>query len=292
MNNETQKSGVEECRRALQSCPHNQGTVSAMCRICVGKGEVFVWDIFMTEFLLVDCPRGHVGAGSTVPGLCPCMEPFSTETIAEAAGIRLEPGEPEEEHEVPGEEVEDETLPQEDWHPLIEALKWTLPRAETGIPVTGAGATELQQSLRAWAETHKEIRIPHPKAALILDLLDRHMIEFATVPETGKLVFRAKGATEEFQRFASELKRAYSHDQLTLLELLIFAHGGASWEFDPNLLLKYARGEHLMEIDTSRHNVTGECGFLRGEPEEIESVLLERCGAARLPPRKPHRSFA
>ena len=88
-------------------------------------------------------------------------------------------------------------------------------------------------------------------AALILDLLDHGMIEFETVPETGKLAFRAISAKEEFCRFIAALKRRYAYDESTILEMLNFAYGTDKWEFDPVHLEKYARVKETLEIRTS-----------------------------------------
>jgi integrase len=41
----TNESAVEECRRALEACPHDHGTVQAMCRVCLGYGGIFAFDI-------------------------------------------------------------------------------------------------------------------------------------------------------------------------------------------------------------------------------------------------------
>src|SRR4030095_7993007 len=100
-----------------------------------------------------------------------------------------------------------------------------------------------------WAENHREIRIPHPKASLILHLVDHDMIEFVAIPESGNLQFRAKGAKEEPCRFISDLNRTYSHDQSTVLEMLNFAYGISKWEFDPVHLRRYARGDDLTEVN-------------------------------------------
>jgi hypothetical protein len=134
------------------------------------------------------------------------------------------------------------------------------------------------KDLRAWAAKNKEIRIPHPKAALILRLLDRGMIECGRVPETGKLVLRAKGAKQEFCSFLASLYRSYAHDEMTIRELLNFAYGVSSWESDPVVLQQYARGSENVEIRTSGSGAIGCDGLLKGEPEEIESVLLRAFG--------------
>ena len=53
----TYDSAVEQCQKALESCPHDHGTVRAMCRICLDIGEFFAFDIFSAEFTVVYCPR-------------------------------------------------------------------------------------------------------------------------------------------------------------------------------------------------------------------------------------------
>jgi hypothetical protein len=45
MKNESNNATVEECWKALESCPHDKGTVSVMCRICLGSGVVFAYDL-------------------------------------------------------------------------------------------------------------------------------------------------------------------------------------------------------------------------------------------------------
>src|SRR5689334_21950358 len=83
MNN-TQEVRVEECRKALESCPHDHGTVKAICRVCLGRDEFWAssWDNL--GLILVNCPRytGEICHGSVE--VCPCLEDFSPETIAKA----------------------------------------------------------------------------------------------------------------------------------------------------------------------------------------------------------------
>jgi hypothetical protein len=90
-------------------------------------------------------------------------------------------------------------------------------------PISGQSSVEQLERLWAWAEERKEIKITHPKASLILYLLHRRMVEIATVPETGKLVLRAKNAKEEFSRFLTQLNLSYKHDEMTIRVLLCFA---------------------------------------------------------------------
>jgi len=203
------KAAIEQCRKALESCPHDAGTVSVMCTLCLGDGTLFAWDVAYCKFLSVDCPRCDQAKDNDVPEVCPCLEHFSKEII---------------EHAIEG---------KEDSYPsLSQAVSWIRPPDKLGTTLNGAAAEEQLQKLRAWAEEHKEITIPHPKAALILDLIDHGMIAFATVPGTG-LVLRAKSAKEEFSRFIADLNRSYKHDDSTILTMLCFAYGVVSWKFDP-----------------------------------------------------------
>ena len=134
--------------------------------------------------------------------------------------------------------------------------------------------------LRAWANEHKEIRIPHPKAALLLHLASRGMVEFGVVPETEKVVVHAKGAKEEFSRFVADLNRSYRHDQMTIRELLCFAYGVVDWELDPQKLQVYGRGSDDWEIHTDGFDVLAHDGLLEGHPNEIAGVLREAFGCA------------
>jgi hypothetical protein len=289
----TNESAVEECRRALEACPHDHGTVQAMCRVCLGSVEIFLYDIDETKHVVIDWPRCTGESGYPDAEVCPCLESFHPETID--AAIKLLRGESSDQLEATDEDAEDD-LPEDDddleqddnseeaesiddqYSPLCEALKWVQVRDRPGVPLTAQSAAEQLEKLRAWAEENKEIRVPHPKATLILDLLDHGMIEFATLPETGKLVFRAKGAKEEFSRFIAEQQRSYQHDQMTICALLCFAYGLSNWEFDPAELQKYARGRVTLEISSSGHDVEAPCGMLRGEQEGIEGVLREAFG--------------
>jgi hypothetical protein len=140
-----------------------------------------------------------------VPEPCPCLEPIGKKIVAQVIEIEKR-GKPD------GEEKGDPS-------PLSEALKWAHDRAP-GVPLEGASTAE---------ELRREATIPHPRAALILHLLDHGMIEFQTVPETGKLVFRAIGAKEEFCRFIAALNHRYAYDESTTLELLNFRVSGG-WE--------------------------------------------------------------
>jgi hypothetical protein len=230
-----------------------------MCRVCLGSRGVFAYDFDRGEWLSIDCPRCADRWGIGVPEVCPCLEPFDKETIARV--IELE------KHGKPDDEGKG------DPSPLSEALKWAHDRAP-GVPLEGASAAEPLRRLRTWAEEHREVTIPHPKAALILDLLDHGMIEFETVPETRKLAFRAIGAKEEFCRFITALSRRYAHDESTTLELLDFAYGIDKWEFDPLQLEKYARGRETLEIRTAAFQVHSEDGLLCGKREDIEAIIL------------------
>ena len=63
-----QNSLVEECRKALENCPHEQGTVTVMCRVCLGQGSVFAYDIDQAEYLSIDCMNRSVEAYALTPG--------------------------------------------------------------------------------------------------------------------------------------------------------------------------------------------------------------------------------
>jgi hypothetical protein len=277
---QTQNSAVEECRKALEDCPHDRGTVAVMCRVCLGQGSVFAYDISQAEYLSIDCPRCNERTGIGVPELCPCMEGFGKDTIAQVIKSEgLLGSEPEEGED--GDNDEDEDDGEEvDSHPLCAALKWLQSRDKPGIPLTGPAAAKRLRELRMWAEENQEVRIPHPKASLLLHLIDHDMIQVGVVPKTGKLVFRAKGAKEEFCRFLTELNLKYKHDQVTILTMLLFAYGVATWEFDPALLREYARGTDTIEINTEGYPVMGDCGSLNGDPKDIEDVLRHAFGCS------------
>src|SRR5262249_6069745 len=121
----------------------------------------------------------------------------------------------------------------------------------------------------------------HPKATLLLHLLDRGLVEFAAVPGTGKVMLRAKSAKEEFRRFLVQLNRSYKHDEMTVRELLCFAYGIVNWEFDPVALQRYGRGLDTWEIHTDGFDVLGRDGALRGDPAEIEGVIRKAWGLWR-----------
>src|ERR1700686_5904288 len=72
---------VEECRKALELCPHEKGTVNVMCRVCLGTGDIFSWDLDSAQFLVIDCPRCSGGQAVEV---CPCLEGFDKNAIGQA----------------------------------------------------------------------------------------------------------------------------------------------------------------------------------------------------------------
>jgi hypothetical protein len=260
MKNENNSETIGACWKALESCPHTEGTVHVMCRVCLGTGGVPAYDFDRGEFLSIDCPRcaERRGLRIGVPEVCPCLEPFATETIARVIELHRRPSKGEGEGR----------------HPLAEALKWTQDRDDPGVPLEGGSAAEQLTRLRTWAEQHREVTIPHPKAALLLHLLDHGMIEFETVPATGKLVFRAIAAKEEFCQFIAALTRRYAHDESTTLELLDFAYGSVAWEFDPVQLENYARGTQTFEIQTAGFDVRSKDGLLCAKREVIEAIIL------------------
>ena len=65
---------------------------------------------------------------------------------------------------------------------------------------------------------------------------------------------------------------------MTIREFLNFAYGVSSWESGPVLLQQYARGTENVETKTRGSGAMGCNGLLKGEPEEIESVLLRALG--------------
>ena len=97
MSIEIEKTMVEECRKALESCPHEEGTVNVMCKVCLGTGSVFAWDVFQDMFLVVDCTRctGESRSGSVE--VCPCLERFSKETIEQVIRNQDKPEDEDEE---------------------------------------------------------------------------------------------------------------------------------------------------------------------------------------------------
>ena len=275
-----QDAGIEECTRALASCPHNHGTVRAMCRVCLDQGEKFGYDMDQAKYVVIDCPRCTSESEYKGAELCQCMEEFHPETIA-AAIRRQRSGRVDRQEGNDGKEwLQDRGVqePGDEFGPLSEALKWVQECDQPGVPLTGQSAAEEMAKLRAWAEVHKEIVVPHPKATLILHLLDHDMIEFATLPDTGKLVFRAKAAKEEFSRFIAELNRTYVHDERTVALLLRFAYGNMNCEFDPAELHEFPRGLEIPEIESHGYDVTAPCGIMRGNPQEIEGVLRTSYG--------------
>jgi hypothetical protein len=289
-----QNSAIEECMRALKSCPHNHGTVRVMCRVCLDQGETFGYDMDQAKYVVIDCPRCTSESEFKGAELCQCMEEFHPETIA-AAIRRQRSGRVDRREGNEGKEwLQDRGAqePKDEFGPLSEALKWVQERDQPGVPLDGQSAAEEMTRLRAWAKGHQEIVIPHPKATLILHLLDHDMIEFATLPETGKLVFRAKGAKEEFSRFIAELNRNYVHDERTVRLLLRFAYSINHWKFDPAELQEYPRGLEIPEIHSGGYDVQAPCGILRGDPQEIEGVVRTSYGCfgvktrSTWPPRK------
>jgi len=159
--------------------------------------------------------------------------------------------------------------------PISEALRWLRPEAEPRIPIDAESAAEQLASLRAWAVERREIRIPHPKAALILHLLDRNMIGVAIKQDTGKLVFHANGAKEEFLHFINGLNAAHQQDDITVEELMCFAYGIVDWELDPSRLEQYQTGNDRLEIHTRGYDLARRDGQLHGELEQIEAVLFD-----------------
>jgi hypothetical protein len=277
INNTTQDLRVEECRKALKSCPHDHGTVKAICRVCLDRQSFMAWANDDARFVIIDCPRCTSETGDNGGEVCPCLEDFGQEAIAKAIES-LRADQQEDDAKEGANNSGQRQGVKDEFTPLCHALKWLQPRYEPAVPLTGQSAIDPLAHLRAWAEEHKEVRIPHPKATLLLHLLDRGMIEFASVPETGKPVLRAKNAKEEFSRFLAQLNRTYQHDEMTIRGLLCFAYGQVNWELDPAALQCYERGSDTTEIYTSGFDVQGGGGILRGNPEEIERIVRNAYG--------------
>lgn len=249
---------IGECRQALESCSHHRGTVSVMCHLCLGQGVLQdAWDISMGEALCIDCPRCQELHDNEVSEVCPCLEPFAKETILQV---------------IAGHE---ESYPE-----LAEAVSWMrlgkCPR-DMGTPVTGQEASTILEKIREWADEHKQITIPHPKAALILHLIAKGLIQLETLPGS-RLVLRARAAKQEFCRFLAEQNRVYRQDDATINELLCFAYGVGYWLFDAKQLLEYQRGSNYLEIDSGDYDVIAASGFLRGDEEDIAEILRNAFG--------------
>jgi hypothetical protein len=271
---------VEECRKALESCPHDHGTVRAICRVCLGQQAIFAWDTDQEVFVSPDCPRCSGRTGDEGLEVCPCLEDFSPEMIAKAIEIlRAESADHQDADVGDGGGVEHADA-EDKFTQLCHALKWLQDRDRPAVPLTGQSALDQLMKLRTWANEHKEIRIPHPTAALLLHLASRGMVEFGVVPGTGKVVVHAKGAKEEFSRFVADLNRSYRHDQRTIRELLCFAFGVVDWELDPQKLQVYGRGSDDWEIQTDAFDVRAHDGLLEGQVDEIAGVLREAFGCA------------
>ena len=56
MNKNPRNLRIEECRRALESCPHDQGTVRSVFRLCLGRQSLHAWDTAKPMFVEIDCP--------------------------------------------------------------------------------------------------------------------------------------------------------------------------------------------------------------------------------------------
>lgn len=267
---------AEECRKALESCPHDHGTVRVMCRVCLGQYGVFAFDTDQNMFVLIDCPRCNGQTGDDGLEVCPCLEDFSPAMIAKAIET-LRADRQDAAVGKDGEGVEQVDV-EDEFTQLGHALKWLKRRDRSADPLTGQSALDQLRKLQGWADEHKEVRIPHPKAALLLHLTSRGMVEFEVVPGTGKVMVHAKGAKEEFSRFIADLNRSYKHDEITIRELLCFAYGAVDWELDPQQLQIYARGSHITEIHTTGFDVLCRDGELKGDPDEIAGVLREAFG--------------
>src|SRR5437868_4146511 len=99
---------------------------------------------------------------------------------------------------------------------MRQGTHWEAP----GTPLVGEEAHTRLLELRALAEEHRYVRIPHPKAALILALIDKGMLQVRSVPGTG-LVLRATGAKEEFSRILRDLNAIYRFVNLTWPTLIL-----------------------------------------------------------------------
>jgi hypothetical protein len=249
----TTRDLIVRCKEALDSCPHQKGTVRVMCQICMGRGESFGYDMSLCGFVLVPCPRCKNKRRNRVLEPCPCLESFDEVTICQA---------------VHGDEG---SYPE-----LLEALNWDFRPSpdRNGVALKGSVAAEHLEMLREWASANKEITIPHPKAALLVHLCDCGLVEFWTLPE-GQVVIRAKGAKEEFGRFLATVSEHYGYgfDQATICELLCFAYGVVGWNFQPRELRKYARGDDFTEFDSNGLDLVIEDGFLKGDEADLEEVI-------------------
>ena len=63
MNIRTQErnSAVEECMRALATCPHNHGTMRAMCRVCLDRARSSDLTSTRPGMSLSTVPAAHAG---------------------------------------------------------------------------------------------------------------------------------------------------------------------------------------------------------------------------------------
>src|SRR5262249_48291193 len=86
MNQNAQYLRIEECRKALESCTHDHGTVRSVCSICLDRRSVSAWDCDDAVFVEIDCPRCGDEIADGGVEVCPCLEDFSSETIARAIG--------------------------------------------------------------------------------------------------------------------------------------------------------------------------------------------------------------
>jgi len=255
-----------------------------ICRVCLDREDFMAWSNAPAMFVIVDCPRCLREFNGDRAELCPCLEDFSPKTIAMAID-RLRAGSADRQEDNAQAAACNSKAGQagkDEFASLRHALKWMTDRDRPGVPLDGQSSIEQLQHLRAWAEEHKDITIPHPKARLLSHLVDRGMVEIATIPETGELVLRAKNAKEEFSRFLSQLNGSYEHDKSTIETLLCFAYGLSTWPFDPAKLQCYPRGSEETEIDMKGFDVNAPCAILRGNPEHIEHIVRKAYGCVEL----------
>src|SRR5262245_47545962 len=150
MNNNAQDLPIEECKKALESCPHDYGTVASVCRVCLDQLSIHAWDFDDPMFVEIDCPRCDGDTDESGVEVCPCLEGFSPQIIAQAIeNLRAESTDQQEQ------DLELELDVTDEFTPLCRALKWLHPNDNPAVPLTGQSAIDLLENLRAWAEEHK-----------------------------------------------------------------------------------------------------------------------------------------
>ncbi len=197
---------VAECRRALANCQHDLGTISLPCRFCLGAAPVEI-HLGVGDPICERCPFCYSEPDRQFPQLCSCLERFDKATILAAVKC------------------------QKRYRKLARVAR-TMSESIPLQAVDEATAKWELAKLRRWCEANATVVLPNLNALLFLHLLEQGMIDCRQLRD-GRIVYVAKGATQEFFRFLDnrKLMRYLDPDDGDLMAE--FAYRGEGFVLEP-----------------------------------------------------------